>query len=89
MIRRFVQLLDGTRTIDELVSDLEAASPRTASPEDGGERPAVIAREDVEHQLRVDGSVSGFSSREERAPRVESVICSHVAIARRDACSNA
>src|SRR5215475_3477384 len=54
--KRLLTLLDGTRTIDQLVTDLAAAVPEIA-PEDGDgdgavANPPVISRENVEGNLR-------------------------------------
>jgi hypothetical protein len=51
MVRRFVQLLDGTRTIDDLVADLQGTLATEADSPDRGE-PPVITREDVERNLQ-------------------------------------
>ena len=49
IVRRFLQLVDGTRNVDQLVADLEA------SLNDGGAASAknVVNRQHVEHNLRV------------------------------------
>ena len=50
-VRDFLALVDGTRTLEEIVRDLNAASP--ADPSGGqGSRPE-ITREDVEHNLAI------------------------------------
>jgi SAM-dependent methyltransferase len=50
-VRRFVQLLDGTRTIDDLVADLQGGLAADAHNPERGESP-VITREDVERNLQ-------------------------------------
>jgi methyltransferase-like protein/trans-aconitate methyltransferase len=53
--QRLLTLLDGTRTIDQLVSDLAAAAPQIARKGNGGANaePPVISRENVERNLEL------------------------------------
>jgi methyltransferase-like protein len=54
--QRLLTLLDGTRTIDQLVSDLAAAAPQIARKKGDGDanaEPPVISRENVERNLEL------------------------------------